>query len=141
MPPELWCWKYQGLDTLGGLARRHGRAIAFYGAMPRAIHLFGSPATVVQIGDVMVLPEERGILKRQGPFFLAATSFIERFIGYGKTYPFGFGFPSERAYRLAAHLGLYDKVGELKRVSWPALQPARATKLVCGPCATTKVRR
>ena len=138
MPPELWRWKYQGLDTLGttGAARRP--AVAFYGGMPRAIHLFGSPAMAVQIGDVMVHPEQRGILTRKGPFFQAAASFLERFVGQDKAFPIAFGFPSERAYRLAAHLGLYDKVGELKRVSWPALQARPSYKISMRPLSHDK---
>lgn len=122
MAPELWHWKYHGLDTLGTLVRRDGQAIAFYGGMPRAIRLFGSSATAVQIGDVMVQPEQRGILTRKGPFFLATTSFSERFVGHGKPFPLAFGFPSERHFRLGLRLGLYERVGEIMRVSWPALQ-------------------
>lgn len=121
MPPELWRWKYQDLDTLGALVRRNGQAVAFYGAMPRTIHLFGTPTTAVQIGDVMVHPKERGILTRQGPFFLATASFLERFVGY-KAFPLAFGFPSERSFRLGVRLGLYDKAGKLVQVNWPALQ-------------------
>lgn len=124
MPPELWRWKYQELDTLGTLVRHEGKPVAFYGGMPRAIHLFGLPATAVQIGDVMVHPKQRGILTRRGHFFQTAASFLEHFVGQDKAFPIAFGFPSERAYRLAACLGLYEKAGELMRISWPAL-PAR----------------
>lgn len=122
IPSELWRWKYQGLDTLGTLVRHESRLVAFYGGMPRAVHLFGTPATAVQIGDVMVHPEVRGTLTRKGPFFQAAAGFLERFVGENKPFPVAFGFPSERAYRLAERLGLYGKAGELMRVSWPALQ-------------------
>jgi hypothetical protein len=133
MPPELWRWKYQGLDTLGTLVRHEGRPVAFYGGMPRAVRLFGSPATAVQIGDVMVHPEVRGTLTRKGPFFQAATSFLERFVGQDKVFPIAFGFPSERAYRLAARLGLYVRVGELFRVSWSALQARPSWKVSMRP--------
>ena len=129
MSPELWDWKYHGLDTLGTLVRYGGRAVAFYGGMPRAIQLFGSPATVVQVGDVMVHPQVRGILMRKGAFFQAAASFLERFVGQGKAFPIAFGFPSERSYRLAEHLGLYERVGELMRVSWSALQARPSYKV------------
>lgn len=122
MQPELWRWKYRNLETLGSVLRRNGRAIAFYGAMPRAIRLLGTPTTAVQIGDVMVHPKERGTLTRKGPFFQAAAGFLERFVGQDQAFPVAFGFPSERPYRLATRLGLYDKVGELMQVSWPALQ-------------------
>jgi hypothetical protein len=129
MPAELWHWKYQGLDTLGTLVRHEGRPVAFYGGMPRAIYLFGSPAMAVQIGDVMVHPDLRGILTRRGPFFQAAASFLERFVGQDKAFPIAFGFPSERAYRLAGRLDLYERAGELIRVSWPALQARPSYKV------------
>jgi hypothetical protein len=133
MSPELWRWKYQNLDTLGTLVRRDDRIVAFYGGMPRTIHLLGSPTTAVQIGDVMVHPKERGILTRKGPFFLATTSFLESFVGQHQAFPIAFGFPSERAYRLSVHLGLYDKVGELMQVSWPALQTRPSYKVHLRP--------
>ncbi len=133
MPPELWRWKYQGLNTLGALVRENGQVVAFYGAMPRAIYLFGSPVTAVQIGDVMVHPEKRGTLTRKGLFFQVATHFLERFVGQHQAFPIAFGFPSERAYRLSVHLGLYDKVGELMQVSWPALQTRPSYKVHLRP--------
>ena len=129
MQPEQWRWKYKGLDTQGAMIRCNGQLVAFYGGMPRAIRLFGSPATAVQIGDVMVLPQERGILKRKGPFFLAAASFAERFVGNNNEFSLAFGFPSERAYRLGARLGLYEQVGEIMRVTWPALQARPSLKI------------
>ncbi|MCX7109491.1 MAG: GNAT family N-acetyltransferase [Proteobacteria bacterium] len=122
MPAALWRWKYAGLDTPGALARRDGRAVAFYGGIPRTVSLFGSPATAVQIGDVMVDPAERGVLTRRGPFFLAASHYLRHCVGEGRTFPLAFGFPSQRAYRLGERLGLYAKVGEIMRVEWPALQ-------------------
>lgn len=133
MPPELWRWKYQGLDTLGTLVRKNDHVIAFYGGMPRAIHLFGSPVTAIQISDVMVHPKSRGTLSRKGPFFQVATKFLERYVGEQQRYPIAFGFPSERAYRLSVHLGLYDKVGDLVQVSWPPLQARSSYKVRLRP--------
>lgn len=122
MPPRLWRWKYAGQDPLGALVRRDGRLVAFYGGTPRSINLFGVPATAIQIGDIMVHPNERGILTRKGAFFLAATTFLERYVGVGKAFPLAFGFPSNRHNRLGERLGLYAKVGEIMRVTWPALK-------------------
>ncbi len=133
MPSELWHWKYQDLEILGTIVRHEGRLAAFYGGMPRAVRLFGSPATAVQVGDVMVHPEARGALARKGPFFLAAANFLERFVGQDKAFPIAFGFPSERAYRLAERLGLYEKVGELMRISWSALQARPSYKIRMRP--------
>lgn len=93
MPPELWHWKYQGVDILGMMLRNEGKAVAFYGGMPRTTHLFGTPVTAVQIGDVMVHPEHRGTLTRKGAFFQVATHFLERYVGEQQLYPIAFGFP------------------------------------------------
>jgi hypothetical protein len=133
MSPELWRWKYQGLDTLGTLVRRDGRIVAFYGAALRNIHLFGTPVTVVQICDVMVLQAERGILTRKGPFFLATANFLENFLGYERAFPFAFGFPSERHFRLASLLGLYDKVGEIMQITWTGLKSRPSYKFKIRP--------
>ena len=122
MPPKLWNWKYQYLYTIGAMVRYDGRVVAFYGGIPRTVHLFGTLVTAVQIGDVMVHPKAHKGLARKGLFFQAATYFLERSVGQNQTFPIAFGFPSERAYRLSVHLGLYDKVGELMQVSWSALQ-------------------
>lgn len=124
MPPAQWRWKYAGLDPLGTLVRRDGRPVAFYGGMSRQIRWFGTPATAVQIGDVMVDPAERGVLTRRGPFFLATTAFAERLVGPGRAYALAFGFPSERHTRLGERLGVYARVDEVLEASWPAM-PAR----------------
>jgi len=122
MPAALWRWKYPGPGFCGTVARRRdGRLVAFYGGIPRDIHLFGAPARAVQIGDVMVDPQERGVLTRHGPFFLAATHYLRQRVGRTKTFPLAFGFPSSRAYRLGEHLGIYANVGEILRIDWPAL--------------------
>ena len=121
MPPAWWRWKYQEAEPCGALARRGGRVVAFYGGIPRPVSLFGAPAAAVQIGDAMVDPLERGVLTRRGPFSLAAEHYLRRHVGRGKTYPLAFGFPSERAFRLGAKLGLYAKVGAMARIDWPAL--------------------
>jgi GT2 family glycosyltransferase len=138
MPPALWRWKYQGLDTLGTLMRDNSKVVAFYGGMSRPIHLFGTPESALQIGDVMVHPKYRGTLSRKGPFFQVATQFLERYVGEQQRYPIAFGFPSARAYQLSVHLGLYDKVGELMQVSWPALQVRSSYKVRLRPLSDNK---
>ena len=122
MDPALWRWKYQGLDFYGSLVRKEGRVVAFYGGIPRTVSLFGSQATAVQIGDVMVDPGERGILTRRGPFFQAASHYLQHCVGLRQNFPIAFGFPSQRAFRLGEHLGFYAKVGEIMRIEWAALK-------------------
>ena len=121
MPPAQWRWKYAGLDTMGSIARRDAEPVAFYGGIPRKIRFFGEPLTAVQISDVMVLPAERGVLTRRGPFFLTASAFAERYVGADRAYALAFGFPSARHTRLGERLGLYACVDEILEASWPAL--------------------
>lgn len=114
----LWQWKYgSGLNREIGVRRESG-LIGHYGGMARSILFFGQPEIAVQIGDVMVSASERGVLTRQGPFFLMAATFLERYIGYGKPYLIGFGFPNERAMRVAERLGLYTEVGRMMECVW-----------------------
>lgn len=121
MSPATWEWKY-GPETNReiGIWRDH-QLVAHYGGIGRDILLFGQPQTAVQIGDVMVDASERGILIRKGPFYLMASTFLERFIGFGKPYLIGFGFPNERAMKVAERLGLYAEVGRMTEFSWQPL--------------------
>jgi Acetyltransferase (GNAT) domain/Methyltransferase domain len=131
MSPATWEWKY-GLESSReiGIWRDH-QLIAHYGGIGRDILLFGQPQTAVQIGDVMVDASERGILIRKGPFYLMASTFLERFIGFGKPYLIGFGFPNERAMKVAERLGLYAEVGCMTEFSWQPLRklPKWGTRL------------
>jgi hypothetical protein len=72
---------------------------------------------VFQICDVMVHPNERGVMTRQGPFLLTAATSAEI---YG---PLGFGFPNERAMQVAAKMGLYAEVGQMAEVRWAPASP------------------
>lgn len=118
MSPALWRWKHRGQTITGSLVRHDDKIIAFYGAVPRKVLLSGTALTALQIVDVMVHPQYRGILKRKGPFFLAASSLLERFVGHDRLFPIAFGFPSEKHNRLGTILGLYQEVEAIKRVSW-----------------------
>ncbi|NTV13883.1 MAG: GNAT family N-acetyltransferase [Desulfobulbaceae bacterium] len=123
MSPAHWRWKYAAADPWGAVVRKDGQIVSFYGGMPRPIRFFGQAATAVQIGDVMSDPAHGRLLTRRGPFFLAASAYLERFIGPEKAYCLGFGFPSKRAIRLAERLGLYASVGEVQEASWGGLSP------------------
>lgn len=120
----LWQWKYGSGRGLQVGVWSGSELVAHYGGMPRAVQYFGASRSAVQIGDVMVLNSERGVLTRSGPFFLMASSFLERYIGLGKPFLLGFGFPQERAMRLAERLGLYAEVGRMVEVVWPPLPRA-----------------
>ena len=109
---ELWTWKYGQGRGNSVIAARSGRLIAHYGGMYRDVLLFGRPDWVVQIGDVMVHPQERGVMTRQGPFFLTAATFAELYL------PLGYGFPNSRAMAVAKKMGLYSEVGQMTEVRW-----------------------
>lgn len=118
MTSAMWQWKYDLNSGREIGVWRDNQLIAHYGGASRKILFFGQPQTAVQIGDVMVDTSERGTLTRKGPFFLMAATFLERYIGYGKPYLVGFGFPNERAMKVAVRLGLYDEVGYMVEFSW-----------------------
>ncbi len=119
MSRAFWKWKYEDSSARAvGIWEDH-QLIAHYGGMGRRILYFGQPQTAVQIGDVMVDSDKRGILTKKGPIFLMMATFLERYIGYGKPYFLGYGFPNDRHMKLAELLGLYADVGHMVEFSWP----------------------
>lgn len=124
MDPAVWQWKYAEAARYGTVVRQDGKPVAFYGGMPRRILYRGMPAQAMQIGDVMVHPRERGVLRRNGPFLQAASTFLERCVGYGRDSLLGFGFPTDKAMRLAGRLGLYRETDRMVELSWPAARNA-----------------
>lgn len=112
MSRALWDWKYAEGRGNAVMVRKDGEMVAHYGGMYRDILRCGEADRVAQIGDVMVKSQERGVLTRNGPFFLTGTSWPEV---YG---PRGFGFPNARAMRVAEKMGLYTKAGQLAQVRW-----------------------
>ncbi len=126
MAPDLWHWKYgdgRGLAT--GTRSDDGRLLAHYGGTARTLLVARQPMAGVQLGDVMVAQDVRGILSRRGPFATAARGFLERHVGSEGGAACGFGFPNDRHARLGEALGLYQTVGSIWQVQWPALPKAR----------------
>ncbi|OQW90443.1 MAG: hypothetical protein BWK79_19885 [Beggiatoa sp. IS2] len=132
MSSAFWEWKYGQGRGLGILAWHQNQLIAHYGGILREIRCFGQSKIAVQITDVMVDVKERGVLTRQGAFFLVTATFLENYIGYGARTWVGYGFPSHRHVKLAQHLGLYAAVGEVVELRWPAI--------VARPHGWTRVR-
>jgi hypothetical protein len=118
MSEKLWSWKYGEGRGQASIVWRDGTVVAHYGGVSRPILFFGKPASACQIADVMVEPSERGALTRRGPFFQAAASFAEVYLGYGSKHVLGFGFPNARVMKLACKLSLYDDVGEMTEMAW-----------------------
>ena len=96
--------------------------VAHYGGIKRDILFEGKPHVALQIGDVMVNTSVINSLARKGPFFQIATAFLEERIGYGREALLGFGFPNQKAMKVASLLGLYSEVDQIKELAYPASQ-------------------
>jgi hypothetical protein len=125
MEPSQWQWKYCHAPERGVLLRRGEMPAAFFGGMPRTMHIGGEKAMAVQSGDVMVLPSERGVFSRRGALYQAADTFFRERVGPHGKYRFAFGFPSQRHYSLGLKLGLYAPADRMHELRWTALAPQR----------------
>ena len=121
MSQALWQWKYGRTESKGAVVLKAGKIVAHYGGMGRWMLREGARCLAVQIGDVMVAPEVRHSVRTNSPFFRVFTTFAEAYLGYDKLFPFAFGFPTVRAFRIAESLGLYSKVDDMSEVRWAAL--------------------
>lgn len=111
-------WKYRdGSGEAVGLWQG-AELVAHCGGVPRAVWHQGRPLQDLQIGDVMVAPEWRGVLTRRGPFFLVSERFYASRLGAGQAFHAGFGFPNERAFRLGDRLGLNWNAGQMEVLTW-----------------------
>jgi len=119
-----FAWKYGDAIEQGqgqALGVWHGgELIAYCGGLPRTLWRQGKAVRGLQIGDVMVHPQWRGILSRRGPFFQVSRHFYDSRLGVEQTSAFqlGFGFPNERHLRLAVMLGLLRDGGEMECLHW-----------------------
>jgi hypothetical protein len=122
MPDAAWyAWKYvANRGQAIGLWDETGRLVAHYAGVPRELRWQGRAINAIQIGDVMVAPEVRGILTRKGPFFQVCSRFFADRIGSERAYRMAFGFPNDRHIRLGVALDLYYDEGPIHLVSWPA---------------------
>ncbi|WP_374354671.1 hypothetical protein [Chitinimonas sp.] len=119
MSEALHQWKYANGHGIGmGVWNEAGELIAHYGGLARSVLDAGQRRESVQIGDVMVAQAGRASLSRKGPFFLAASQFIDSYVGFGKQFIHGFGFPNQRAMTVADRLGLYKPVGKVVELEW-----------------------
>ncbi|HNC40957.1 MAG TPA: GNAT family N-acetyltransferase [Nitrosomonas sp.] len=118
MTSEMWQWKYGSEQCRAMGVWYDNELIAHYGGMGRSILYFGQPQMAVQIGDVMVDRVNHPGLVKKGPFFQMAATFLEHYIGYGKPYLLGFGFPNDRAMKVAKRHGLYAETGRMVEIAW-----------------------
>lgn len=116
--PRFWQWKYLRSQPIGAASWSGDRLVAFYGGMPFHARWLGRPVELVQIGDVMVEPSARGVLRRRGVFWHTAAYYLDRMVGPGLRFHSGFGFPNARAMSLGEKLGLYARAGEMVQITW-----------------------
>jgi ABC-type polysaccharide/polyol phosphate transport system ATPase subunit len=135
--PLIWRWKYRYAVTPGTVVLENDRPVAFSGGIPRDGLVFGKPETLVQLGDIMVARDLRGILTKKGPFYLAVQHYLSSRVGPGLAYSLAFGFPNERACKVGIKRGLYCSVDKLLEPEWLPLpvaapQPCRAQLIEVG---------
>lgn len=119
LSPEHWNWKYVNGSGVGMVVRDDKNQIAaYYGGVERRILDQGRPALTLQCCDTMVAESQRGTLSKKGPYFLAATSLLEAYVGFNRPYLFGFGFPNKRVMRLGEHLGVQASIGNVVQIEW-----------------------
>jgi Acetyltransferase (GNAT) domain len=123
MSEPFWRWKYLNGNGHALGVWQGDVLVAHYGGIGADIVMDGQAKRAVQIVDVMVDPAVRSAVRRTSPFFLATSSFLERFIGFSQPYLLGYGFPSHRHLQLAAHLRLYAAVGAMSELHFPTAPP------------------
>lgn len=114
-------WKYsRGRGEAVGLWNESGHLVAHYAGFPRTLLWHGELMKAVQIGDVMVAPQVRGVMTRKGPLFQVCSRFFGSRVGEGKAYQLAFGFPNQRHVQLGVTLGLYHNAGKIHLLRWAA---------------------
>lgn len=121
MTAAMWIWKYGVGHAKDIVAWKGETLVGYYGGMARSMLFFGEPTQVIQIGDTMVHPSERGTLTRKGVFFRMASTFFETNVGFGKRFLASYGFPNERVMQLGKSLGLYGELDRIIELKWPVL--------------------
>ena len=112
-------WKYQK-KGVGIGAFENNDLSGFIGGCSRTVFWDNDIIQTVQLTDVMTAKKFRSLYRTNGIFFRMASLFLDSKVGYGKEFLLGFGFPSNRAFRLAKTLGLYEKVDSMVQLTWKA---------------------
>lgn len=116
--PAWFSWKYVQGGGEGMGIWHAGKLVAHCGGLPRLFLHKGGSKHLLQIGDVMVTPEWRGILTRHGPFYHVSKALYASRLGKGNRFHAGFGFPNARALRLGMKSELSWDVGQMVALQW-----------------------
>ncbi len=117
--PDWFAWKYHAGQGEAATLWHEGQMIACCGGTPRRLRWGHRLMSGLQIGDVMVHPDWRGLLTRRGPFYQVSQSLYTSRLGARRAHALGFGFPSSRHLHLAEKLGLLADGGAMSSVRWP----------------------
>ena len=127
--PALWEWKFGQGRGLGVLALKADQVIAHYGGIVRQVLFDGNSGQALMPADVMVAPEHRGVLTRNGVMQRTARFLFERNLGEGRACRLAVGFPTRRHRLLGEKLGLYEDGGALRELVWPVASQRRWSEL------------
>lgn len=116
---EWFKWKYVlGKGDGVGIWNENHEMIAFCGGVPRRFFKRGEVTNFLQIGDLMVSPEWRGIMARNNPFWYACETFYNTRLGKDKALKIGFGLTHARALRLHVKRGMSWDAGSIEHLQW-----------------------
>ena len=113
-------WKYDSGNGESVSVWHNDAMIAHCGGVPRKLWHQGKLFKGIQIGDVMVSPNWRGILTRTGPFYRVSDAFYKSRLQNRNSFELGFGFPSQRHIKLALKVGLLMDAGPVWQAAWDA---------------------
>ncbi|NQV69614.1 MAG: GNAT family N-acetyltransferase [Pseudohongiella sp.] len=130
MSRSNWEWKYGDGRGAGVIVRTGDEVVAYFGGTERRVLFKGEAVCSIQCGDSMVAQSHRGTLSKKGPFYLSVTAFLDRYVGFERPYLLSYGFPNERAMRLAERLGMYAEVGTMADIAWSAESSAQFESVV-----------
>lgn len=128
---DWFAWKYEhGHGDGVGIWNADQELIAFCGGVPRQFLQQGQAAGFLQIGDLMVSPEWRGIMVRKNPFWYACDHFYRTRLGKGNAFKVGFGFTHSRSHRLHIKQGLSWDGGSVQHLQWQTSPEANHGRLM-----------
>lgn len=117
---EAWFnWKYRyGSGCAIGLWDQLGQLKAHCAGIPRTILWHGKHVAGLQIGDVMVSTDIRGMGMRNSPFQQVSSRFYSTYVGSQQSYQVAWGFPNHRHMRLGVTLDLFWDAGIISQLNW-----------------------
>lgn len=113
-------WKYSPAQGGGHAVGvwNDDQLIAHCGGLPRRLRAGTGTVSGLQIGDVMVAPDWRGLMTRASPFFHASNVLYSHWIGTNADHAVGYGFPNHRHQRLAVKQDLAWDAGAILALQW-----------------------